>query len=335
MEQAPILTVVVPSYNVEAYLDRTLTSLCQEDFNDRLEVLVVNDGSKDRTQEIAERYAVRWPRILRVINKENGGHGSGVNVGMRQGRGTYFRIIDGDDWVNTDEFRALLAALTPAEEDVVITELTEVDMTTEAAKRISFPDSLYTKEVYWMEELVQRPEYDACFRLHSMNVRMDLIRQYAVELPEHCFYVDYLFLLLTTSRAKSVRVRKDNVYQYLVGNANQSVSYQNYVNRYEQHDRVLKGCVSFCNNFHGTPIMEEYVVRKTAAIIHTQMNISLLFDEDRARGRKRTEELRAYLSKEAPKLAQLTESRYKKTLWLHRLGIGAKGFERINRMRGL
>lgn len=331
----PILTVAVPSYNVEAYLDKTLTSMGDPRFNGRLEVIVVNDGSQDRTQEIAERYAAQWPEIIRVVNKENGGHGSGVNVGMTQGRGKYFRIIDGDDWVDPEAMARLLDALERSEEDIVITELTEVDMTTGREKRITFPESIYEREVYTMEELAARPEYDGCFRLHSMNTRMDLIRREGVLLPEHCFYVDYVFILLTTGAAKAVRVIRDDVYRYLVGNVNQSVSYGNFVKRYEQHDRVLRTCVDFFNHYQGTPGMMDYVLRKTNAIINTAMNIALLFDEDRKRGEARAQALRSYLESTAPKLAEISASRYAKVRRLHRLGVGAKGFEWINKLRGV
>ena len=92
----PILSVVVPSYNVEQYLDKGLTSYSDDRFNGRLEIIVVNDGSKDKTQEIAEGYAKRFPNIFKVINKENGGHGSAVNAGIDNATGKYFRIIDGE-----------------------------------------------------------------------------------------------------------------------------------------------------------------------------------------------------------------------------------------------
>ena len=97
-----ILSIAVPSYNVEKYLDKCLTSFSDERFNDRLEVIVVNDGSKDNTQQIAEGYIARFPRIFRLINKENGGHGSAVNAGIENATGKYFRIVEGDDWAKTD-----------------------------------------------------------------------------------------------------------------------------------------------------------------------------------------------------------------------------------------
>lgn len=85
-----ILSVAVPSYNVEQYLNKTLPSYCDERFNDILEVIIVNDGSTDTTAEIAQSYVDRYPRIFKLVNKENGGHGSAVNAGIDNATGKYF-----------------------------------------------------------------------------------------------------------------------------------------------------------------------------------------------------------------------------------------------------
>ena len=96
-----ILTVTVPSYNVQAYLEDCLESFVNSEVMDDIEVLIVNDGSSDDTATIAERYVSKYENTFRLINKENGGHGSTINTGAREARGKYFKVVDGDDWVDT------------------------------------------------------------------------------------------------------------------------------------------------------------------------------------------------------------------------------------------
>lgn len=97
-----VLTVVIPSFNVEKYLRQTLESLRNEEILENVEVLIVDDGSTDDTAKIGREYEKRYPQTYRVISKTNGGHGSTINCGIEQSRGTFFKVVDGDDWVNTE-----------------------------------------------------------------------------------------------------------------------------------------------------------------------------------------------------------------------------------------
>ena len=103
-----IVTVIIPSYNVEKILSETLDSLLDQECLPLEDIIVINDGSKDRTPEIAEQYVNKYPDSIRLINKENGGYGSALNSVFREARGKYLRVLDGDDWVNTQSWRILL-----------------------------------------------------------------------------------------------------------------------------------------------------------------------------------------------------------------------------------
>lgn len=93
-----ILTVTVPMYNVESYIDQCLKSFVVPGAEEKLEVLVVNDGSPDHSRDIAQKYTEKYPSIFRIIDKENGGHGSTINRGIEEAKGKYFKVVDGDDW---------------------------------------------------------------------------------------------------------------------------------------------------------------------------------------------------------------------------------------------
>lgn len=103
-----ILTITVPSYNTEKYIDECMPFLLDDSIVDDIEILVVSDGSKDKTVEVATKWSEKYPQTIRVIEKENGGHGSTINRGILEARGKYFKVVDGDDWVKTDNLVKLV-----------------------------------------------------------------------------------------------------------------------------------------------------------------------------------------------------------------------------------
>ena len=119
-----ILTVSIAAYNVEKFLEKTLDSLIIKDI-DSLEVLIINDGSKDGTLHIARKYEKEYPNIFRVINKENGGYGSTINVGIDNANGKYFKQLDGDDWYEKDNLKEILNILQNSDEDIIYTPYIE------------------------------------------------------------------------------------------------------------------------------------------------------------------------------------------------------------------
>ena len=104
-----LLSVAIPSYNSEAYMRKCIDSLLAG--GEDVEILIVNDGSTDRTGVIADEYAARYPSIVKAIHKENGGHGSAVNAGLAQATGLYFKVVDSDDWVKESAYFKILETL--------------------------------------------------------------------------------------------------------------------------------------------------------------------------------------------------------------------------------
>ena len=121
-----LLTIVIPCYNVEQYLAECLDSILDTKYNDVLEVLAINDGSKDGTLALAREYEARFPEILRVIDKPNGGWGTAINLASAEARGRYFKILDSDDWFDKDSFRVFMEVLSKSDSDIIGTVCTEV-----------------------------------------------------------------------------------------------------------------------------------------------------------------------------------------------------------------
>ena len=103
------ISFAIPCYNSEAYMEKAINSILPG--GDDVEIIVVNDGSKDGTQEIAERYQEKYPNIVKAVQKENGGHGDAVNYGLAHATGKYFKVVDSDDWVDEDSLLKILEAV--------------------------------------------------------------------------------------------------------------------------------------------------------------------------------------------------------------------------------
>ena len=117
-----VLTIVVPVYNTEKYIKRCLDSLDNTEINSKIEVLIVSDGSKDNAIIIAKEYEKRLPDTFKIIEKENGGHGSTINKGLELATGKYFRVLDSDDWVDSKNFIDFVNKIEKIDVDLIVTD---------------------------------------------------------------------------------------------------------------------------------------------------------------------------------------------------------------------
>ena len=330
-----ILTIAVPAYNMARWLPRCLDSMNDMRLGSMLEVIVVDDGSADDTLAIARRYAQRNPDIFRVVTQPNGGHGAAVNTGIRLAEGRYFRIEDADDWVNTDALCALIRRMQDSDCDLFVDEKTEINVTTKAVRRYPMPeDAKFGVEQGFFA--VTQPEYDMALSMHTMSVRTQLLRDMDLRLLEHTFYVDMQYVIGVSAFAQTVCLMRERVYNYQVGDANQSVSAMNYVRRYDQHDRVLAECIDFC--FRNEQKMPRgrilYLQHLLALLARSHLKIALLYDPDRPQGRRRANALRKVLMDSYPDIWDETRSRYVSAMALNRLGLGERFLRALQKIRG-
>lgn len=322
----PILSVVVPSYNVEQYLDKGLSSYCDDRFKNRLQVMVVNDGSEDNTHDIAASYVERYPEIFTLIDKENGGHGSAVNVGIDHATGKYFRIIDGDDWIDTENMVSLLDYLDRSSADIVIDNKREVHMVTGETTYIGPPRSVEFGKTYNFSDVCLDDSITPNIMIHTMSIKTSILKDNGIHLLEGIFYVDIEFIIKSTVLASTIEFTDLEIYQYLVGNVNQSVNFKNYVKRFDHHKQVTRELIYFATAFDekktGNPeVYRKYLDRRICLLINTHMNIALIYDIDRNRGLKRARDFRKFLLRKNIKYFVKTTPRYLVTLVLHYLGV--------------
>ena len=323
---APVLTVAMPCYNVARYLERGLASFDDVRLEGLVELIVVDDGSTDTTASIAQTFVERRPQVFRLISKPNGGHGSAVNAGLAQARGTYFRVVDGDDWVDTDELVRFARLLAQATSDLVVDVKTEVDMATMSPRVFPLPAEFAQGGSCDLESVCMLDAFAPNVMIHTLTARVAYLRSISLHLLEKTFYEDLEFVVKATLDAADEEFVDTRVYQYLVGNASQSVADEGYVRRWDDHTRVCEELLALLSarKDNLSPIRLAYLQRRCALLSNTHYNIALIFDKDRARGARRAKAYRAALRANHPDVARLSDSHYRKAMVLHVLGVDSQ-----------
>ena len=236
-----LISFAVPCYNSAGYMRQCIDSLLKG--GEDVEIIVVNDGSKDETPLIAAEYAADHPNV-RVVNKENGGHGSGVNKGLELAQGLYYKVVDSDDWLDGDALEKLLALLREHRDagklaDLYITNFVYEKVCDNARYVRSYAHNFPQGRFFGWEE-VKRFHKSNVLLMHSLLYRTDKLRQSNTILPEHTFYVDNIFAYKPLPFMKKLYYLNVDLYRYYIGREDQSVSAKNIVRRYGQQIRVMK-----------------------------------------------------------------------------------------------
>ena len=321
---------MMPCYNVQAYLEKGLSTLASKKFEDALEVLIIDDGSTDATAEIADKYVQKYPKIFRLIQKENGGHGSAINEGIRQAKGKYFRILDGDDWVLTEPLGELLDRLMKIHADLVVDKRCEVHMVTGDKNHIPLPiheiegKALLQNVAYPFEQVCSIEAVSRYFMIHNFSVKTELLRANQVQVLEKVFYEDSEYVLKATSICKTITFVDLEIYQYMIGNSNQSVSTENFVKRFEHFHKVTCEMLEYekqTNKRIPSSEIREYIKRRCTTVVLTEYYIALIYDTDRKRGKQRGKMLRCLLQTSYPEMAKRTAMRYRLDCVMHFFGV--------------
>ncbi len=235
------LTIVIPSYNTVDYIDQCLMSLVGLD-TDKLEVLIIDDGSKDDTFIKAKEYEDKYPNMIKAIHKENGGHGSAINEGLLYATGEYFRVLDGDDWVDSKALFSQLEELETYDCDMMLTNIVRVFP--DKQENQVFFGNLKRGVIYDVDTL---PQIDF-LTLGSITVRTNILREHGLKLTEHCFYEDIEFCAFCLAFVNNMVVFDLPVYMYRLGNVNQSVSKSNMVKNIDMFKKISLGLLPFFEN---------------------------------------------------------------------------------------
>ena len=214
-----VLSVVVPAYNIAPLVGQVLSSLLLKELEDDIEVLFVDDGSCDDTLAAAKAYAKKH-KNLRVFSKENGGHGSVINFGIEHARGRFFKVVDGDDYVEKKGFISLVRSLKSCRADMVINPNYAVDLRSGRRKK-KYTPKLFPGHIYRYDGVCEKL---GRIQVHNITHRTSVLKKNRIRVSEHCYYDDFEYTLYPIPYIRTVVYYNETVYDYVVGQASQSVS---------------------------------------------------------------------------------------------------------------
>ena len=301
-----VLSIAIPSYNSENYMANCIESLLLG--GDDVEILIVNDGSKDGTAQIADAYAAKYPTIIRAIHQENGGHGEAVNAGLRNATGMYFKVVDSDDWVDPKAYKEILALLKR-----MLSEHKSLDMLISnfiydkqgaSFKRVmNYRSVLPQNQIFTWDQIghFKKGQY---ILMHSVIYRTQLLRDCDLQLPKHTFYVDNIFVYQPLPAVKTIYYLDVDFYHYFIGRDDQSVNEKVMIQRIDQQLRVNKLMIDYYDLSNKAMIPSKKLRQYMYNYLEIMMCVSsiMLIRSHEEENLKKRDELWEYLQLSNPKM---------------------------------
>lgn len=240
------ITFTIPCYNSESYMEKAIESILPA--GEDVEILIVNDGSSDGTEEIGRKYARDYPSIIKVISKENGGHGDAVNSGLSQATGKYFKVVDSDDWVDGESLMKILEKVKEFERegtdvDMLVSNYVYEKVGMERKKVIHYRNVLPQNEIFRWEDIGSF-HLDQYILMHSVMYRTEMLRLSQLKLPKHTFYVDNIYVYYPLPHVRKLYYMDVDFYRYFIGREDQSVNEKIMISRVDQQIYVTKSMIS-------------------------------------------------------------------------------------------
>lgn len=286
-----LLTVIIPTYNMERYLRYCLDSLLIKENFEALEVLVINDGSKDASSLIAHEYANRFPDVFQVIDKDNGNYGSCINQGLKEATGKYVKVLDADDSYETAHFEEFVAYLQGLDADLVLSDFTIVNEAREITKlhRYGFEGG----ERYLMEEICTMASF-IDMEMHAVTYRRQLLVDLDYHQTEGISYTDQQWIFIPMLRVRRVYAFNKYVYKYLIGREGQTVSpdvrqrsmehmmrcIYGMIEDYNKHCHEMSGAIREYFHARLKPLIKNVYITMFLAYSRENKNKLIVFDKN-------------------------------------------------------
>lgn len=327
-----VLSFVIPAYNSQAFLDKCVGSMLSPEVLDKLEVVIVNDGSTDDTAWIAEGYCTRYPGVVRLISQENRGHGGALNTGCAAARGKYLKAVDADDWVETENLPEFVRLLERCGSDVVLTHYRTIDIGTgEVRNWRSYPEE-FGREYGFAAVMSAWRSFDRSLTYHGITYRTEFYQAHSTPLPEQVFYEDHEYAAFPCCRADGVLSLDLFIYDYRVGDVNQSVSSENQLRRIGHTETVIRRM----SEEYGTlpeNAGKRYAAMKIKGLVLSFLTTALLADPDRKGGRAQARRVIAGCRAGAPEVYGLVRWKYRVFCLMNYLHLGKSAWDRILRSK--
>lgn len=345
-----ILTITMPAYNSEGCIEKGLNSYLYADgsMDPRIELIIVNDGSTDRTGEIGKEWAERFPENVVLINKENGGHGSGINAGIDAASGKFFKVIDSDDWITEGSLKSVLDTLEeileieadnadeeePVFIDAVITGYHTVNIASGAVIAYGtgqqMPPSeeqikslgrayadlpIFGPKAMSMDELVADVNnIPAVQSFHGIMYKTEFYKGIGLRMSEKVFFEDQEYAVLPFAHVRYAALLPDFFYEYRIGSADQSVNFENQAKRAPQFRQVVERMVDYHLSHEMTSSQDEFLEWRIANAVTSYYAAVIVKNPDKENGIKLAEDFHAYIAEKEPRVAERAEKKYQSML---------------------
>lgn len=274
MKNQPLLTIGIPAYNVELYIEETISSIVKSKYKDEIEILIINDGSKDNTLKIANHLSSKYG-CVKVIDKPNGGHGSAINTAIKNATGKYFRLLDGDDWFDTKEFDNYFKKLKTEHADIVFTDLVECYIKSNLNRPVSYYSNLPAFKKIQLDN-TEFAEWGPM--LPTTTIKTSLLKRFNLKIDEKCFYVDQEYNLMCYLSSKTAIYYPFMIYQYRLEREGQSMQKSSLIKNVKSHEQVCKRLLElYHKNFKKlSNIKKQYIAnRMIIPMCHMQYMIAI------------------------------------------------------------
>lgn len=292
------ISFAIPCYNSEAYMEHAVESILPG--GEAVEIIIVNDGSSDRTSEIAHEYAEKYPDIVKVVDKENGGHGDAVNSGLSNAQGKYFKVVDSDDWVDEEALHKILKLLRDLEEDdeevdMLISNYVYEKVGVTHKRCVHYRNVLPKDEIFRWDD-IGHFRLDQYILMHSVIYRTAMLQLSQMRLPKHTFYVDNIYVYYPLPHVRKIYYLDVDFYRYFIGREDQSVNEKNMIARVDQQIFVTKSMIEMYQLRNVTSRKLRQYMINYLAIMMTVSSI-LLIRSKKEENLEKKKELWKYLKK--------------------------------------
>ena len=324
-----VISFIIPAYNSETFLNKCIDSMVSVDSETLklMEIIVVNDGSADSTEAVALEYRERFPDIVNVVSQTNKGHGGAINSGVSVANGRYFKVIDADDWVFTEYLNTFVQKLASCQSDVVLTHHQTLDISNGEIKEWKCCPDAFGKEYPFSEIIADFSKFESSLSFHGITYNTSFYKSFDFQLSEHIFYEDHEYATFPCCYAQTLTCLDMFIYNYRIGDVNQSVSDTNQLKRMPHLKTVLNRMDAEYINECGekTDECRSYVCYKIKTVLLSYLKALLLINKDRANGRALAKEVMLHYQKEIPFVYELSVNQYKILCLFNRFHL-SKGF---------
>ena len=272
-----VLSISVAAYNLEKYIEQNIKSFTDSKYRDEIEVLVIDDGSTDQTANIVKKYEEAYPNTIRLIKQKNAGPGSTVNNGIQNAKGKYFKMVDGDDWVETDQLDQLIEKLRIIKSDMIITNYEKYsEKEREIVETINVD---IQKDVELQFNKVCKKLF---LQMHQIAIKTSILKNNNIKL-DNGFYTDVEYALFPIPFIKTVMYLDLNIYVYRVARAGQSVSIKSLQKNIKMHDEVLNNLINFYekNKSKLDENILNYIAKRIARMAWSETTTMLTFRDNK------------------------------------------------------